>query len=145
MGVSVIPCKNIALEELRARLEEIAAETSSPPLLTDPLVVLIGENNNVIGIGFVTDVGLATVDLVLPAAILAALGIPLGDVEQTVSQCSVCSIFVFDLATPAAVGTVSAKGNAQILQTNDIADNIIFVLQFLDIIGLPVNIPIIVS
>lgn len=123
MGVQAITCPDVGLEELITQLEEIEQQTSDPPLLTDPLVVLIGQNNNVLGIGFVTEVNRATVELSLLPELLAALGVtlPIADVSFTVNLCCGCSILVADLGGVAA--------------------NIVGVLQLLSTLGVPVIIP----
>jgi hypothetical protein len=79
MGISKFSCEDLSLPELRERLEDIRNDP------TPPLVALLGENNNLLGIGAVTQVGDGTVTLEV-----RILTLPL--VEFTVSLCCVCSI-----------------------------------------------------
>ncbi|MBX9972595.1 hypothetical protein [Cytobacillus firmus] len=79
MGNGKFSCEELALPEIRERLEEFEADT------TPPVVALLGDNNNVLGIGTVEEVNMATVRLEL-----SILGIDIA--EFFVNLCCVCSI-----------------------------------------------------
>ncbi len=75
IGISNFSCKEVALEDLTARLEELR---DSP---TTIFAVLLGETNNLLGIGSVTEVNNRTATLTL------------GPLVFTVNLCCLCTIF----------------------------------------------------
>lgn len=112
MGVRHFSCENLALAELRAELIDAQRENA--------FVVLVGQNNNILGVGRVDEVNDATVELELEDTV--------GVMAQAVQQNT--------LLLPEIDFTVSLCNVASIIETDELSLGLLLVLAILGLIDL---------